>query len=251
MHVTQERVCSRILQQSPASLTTLVVLKVGEVQPPVPACGVAVFCNVDQPRGQPSRNVKQYGIIIALHARGNAAAAKTQKTNHHAAAAIMAKACTVAGVAEVTDGNPDLALRRCQGQGSGAALAAAFGARPRGHQSLIVAEAGRADGFVCKIAREGQEGFRGKDGPAQEDEAARPGERPQKEGGWRLRGAERDLRKELVGSKIVNELYAAYVASIGGEGNLPWDELLPSGNERGGGAAQAEEEQTAAEEHGS
>ena len=57
--------------------------------------------------------------------------------------------------------------------------------------------------------------------------------------------------KGLVGSKIVNELYAAYVASIGAEGNLPWDELLPSGNERGGGAAQAEEEQTAAEEHGS
>lgn len=75
MHVTQERVCSRILQQSPASLTALVVLKVGEVQLPVPACGVAVFCNVDQPRDQPSRIVKQYGIIIALHARGNVAAA--------------------------------------------------------------------------------------------------------------------------------------------------------------------------------
>ena len=117
--------------------------------------------------------MEQYDIIIALHTRGNAAAAKTQKTNHHAAAAIMAKACTVAGVAEVTDGNPDLALRRCQGQGRGAALAAAFGARPWGHQSLIVAETGRADRFVCEIAREGQEGFRGKDGPAQEDEAAR------------------------------------------------------------------------------
>ena len=28
--------------------------------------------------------------------------------------------------------------------------------------------------------------------------------------------------KGLVGSKIVTELYAAYVASIGGEGTLPW-----------------------------
>ena len=78
------------------------------------------------------------------------------------AAAIIAKACTVVGVAEVADGNPDLALHRCQGQGSGAALATAFGARPWGHQPLLVAEAGRADGFVCEIAREGQEGFRGK-----------------------------------------------------------------------------------------
>ena len=57
--------------------------------------------------------------------------------------------------------------------------------------------------------------------------------------------------KGLVGSKIVNELCAIYVASIGSEGNLPWDELLPSGNERGGGAAGAEEEQAAPEEDGS
>ena len=57
--------------------------------------------------------------------------------------------------------------------------------------------------------------------------------------------------KELAGSKIVNELYAVYVASIGGKGNLPWDELLLSGNERGGGAAEAEEEQAALEEDGS
>ena len=57
--------------------------------------------------------------------------------------------------------------------------------------------------------------------------------------------------KELIGSKIVNELYAVYVASIGGKGNLPLDELLLSGNERGGGAAEAEEEQAAPEEDGS
>ena len=49
----------------------------------------------------------------------------------------------------------------------------------------------------------------------------------------------------------MNELHAAYVASIGGEGNLPWDELLPSGNEHGGGAPEAEEEQAAPEVDGS
>ena len=54
--------------------------------------------------------MEQYDIIIALHIHGNAAAAITQKMNNHTAAAIMAKACTVAGVAEVADGYPDLAL---------------------------------------------------------------------------------------------------------------------------------------------
>ena len=57
--------------------------------------------------------------------------------------------------------------------------------------------------------------------------------------------------KELVTSKTINNLYASYVALIGGEGNLPWGELLPSGNERGGGAADAEKEQAAPKEDGS
>jgi len=73
---------------------------------PEPACGAAVYSSVDQT----SRTAEQYAIIIALHTRGSPGAAKSQKTNHNAAAAIMAQACSVEGVKAVALAHPDLLL---------------------------------------------------------------------------------------------------------------------------------------------
>ena len=66
---------------------TVVIYGGGRMQLPEPVCDAAVFHNADQT----TRTVEVYDILIALHTRGgNAATCKTQKTNPHAAAAIMA-----------------------------------------------------------------------------------------------------------------------------------------------------------------
>jgi len=241
---------------------TVTIFGGGEVQLPEPACGAAVFHNVDQT----SRTVEQYDIIIALHTRGDPATAKTQKTNHHAAAAIMAKACSVAGVAAVAAECPDLALF-VKATAKGVALLSSrllvldpgsikpyfsqkidelVGLRAR---LLGKADAASAAKMIILIA-----------GKRRLTESPRQG--PLKkmkqlflEHDRRKKGVDdSDVQKEIfadgkvvVPSKTVNDLYAAYLQSIDGEGNLPWDELLPPGNERDGDAAGAEEEQGAIE----